>query len=382
MKRTVIISFLVILVFTHLCQVGNAGTDSAIPLERLSHLIIAKARINGSQDEYNFVIDTGAVTFLDKSLAEEFGLKQKGMMAKIDSLQMAGFLIEKVFCFTTFDFRHFDALGKPIHGIIGSNLMERFRVIIDFGAPSITFSSDSASLKPPEGALLLPFRNHPVNNAPIVEFSLEGDKVEGMIDTGQPYPLVFPLTCFTEYESLYVQDYIVSKGLMEEWPMTSADHNYLARLKSLRFGDTEMDSVLCLFGELPAPLSMPLIGNDFLSQFRLVIDYTNDRILMIPTDGIYLESDMLSAGLRPDLAEDGDVVVKGIWEGSPADNAGIELGDRILSFSGRKISSANLIDLIDLLEDDETESVTLVIERESGAEEVSLTKTMLLRAHP
>ncbi len=54
---------------------------------------------------------------------------------------------------------------------------------------------------------------------------------------------------------------------MVEWPMTDADHNYLARLRSFEFGNIELENVICLFGELPPPLSMPLIGSD---DFRSV----------------------------------------------------------------------------------------------------------------
>jgi predicted aspartyl protease len=343
----------------------------------LSHLIVTRVRINGSEQEYNFVVDTGAVTLIDKGLAQELGLKQKGMMAKMDTLDLSGFHIHKVFGFTTFDFNLFDALGTPIHGIIGSNLMERYRVTIDFEASSISFSSDTTDLECPEGSLLLPFRSHPVNSAPIVYFRMSGDSLEGMIDTGQPYPVVFPLEDFEEYESLYVHDSIRSSGLMEEWPMTSADHNHLARLKSLEFTGMTIDSLVCLFGELPRPLSMPLIGNDFLSRFRTVIDYPNHEILMIPHGDIRFETNFFSAGLNPDISADREVIVKGVWEGSPADRAGIEVGDRILSFDYRDLTPDGLIDLIVLLEDDAAESVTLEMSREDTVREVTLVKAAL-----
>ena len=352
--------------------------EGTVPFEMLSHLMVTKVRINASEREYNFVIDTGGVVFIDKSLAQELGLKQMGVQAKMDSLDLPGFRIHKVFAFTTFDFSRFEALGTPIHGIIGSNLMERYRVTIDFKASSISFSGDTTDLEAPEGSLLLPFRSHPVNSAPIVHFLAGEDSLEGMIDTGQPYPVVFPLDNFEEYDSLYVIDSVRSSGLMEEWPAPGADHNYLARLRSIEFGSMKIDSAICLFAELPEMLSMPLIGNDFLTQFKIVIDYPNHTMLMIPHDDIDFETNVFSAGLNPDVSKDGEVFVKGVWEGSPADRAGVEVGDRILSFDSQEITPVNLMDLIELLEDDATESVTLEILHQDAAREVNLEKAMLL----
>ncbi len=375
--RCLITICLIPLLMSHLTPAAAGPAGDRVPFERLTHLMVTGVRINGSEQEYNFVIDTGGLTFVDKAVADELGLKQMGMQAKMDSLDLSGFSIHKVFAVTAFDFSHFDALGTPIHGIIGSNLMERYRVTIDFRTSLISFSSDTTRLEQPEGSLLLPFRSHPVNSAPVVCFQAGGDSLEGMIDTGQPYPVVFPLGSFSEYESLYVRDSIRSRGLMEEWPMTKADHNYLARLESFRVGGMDFGSVVCLFGELPPMLSMPLIGNDLLSEFTLVIDYPNHELLMIPHEGAGLEGDFLSAGIRPDVSGGSEIVVKGIWEGSPADRAGIELGDRILSFDSRELTPARLIELINLLEDDAAESVTLKISHDGEVREVTLVKAML-----
>ncbi len=354
-----------------------APGDSTITYTLLSHLMVVGASINGSQDQYNFVIDTGGVTFVDKRIADELQLKQQATMAKIDSLQLSGFRIDKVFCFTTFDFGLFDALGTPIHGIIGSNLLERYKVTFDFGAHSVTFSSDTTALDRAGGGLLLPFRNHVVNNAPVVAFTIGGQSVEGMIDTGQPYPLVLPLEAFEEYKGLCLAGYVKSNGLMIEWPMTTADHNYLARLESVGFEDMTFDSLLCLFGQIPQMLSMPLIGMDFLSQFKIVINYPRDEILMVPYDNIHLPSNRFTIGINPDISANGGIVVKGVWETSPAANAGLRVGDAIVSFNSREVTPTNLSELMRMLDDDDTKSITLGIAEGDTMRVVTIDKAML-----
>lgn len=376
MKRSLIIYLLFILLTTRFTM-GIAPPDNTISFEWQGHLIVVKGNINGSQDDYNFIIDTGALTFIDKNVAQELQLKQKGMMAKINSLELSGFHIDDIFCFTTFDFQHFNAIGIPIHGIIGSNLLERYKVTFDFKSCSVTFSSDTTSLGRPENALLLTFRNHPVNNAPLVNFKMGDKSIEGMIDTGQPYPVVFPLESFEKYKNLYVSDFIKSRGLMEEWPDTTADFNYLARLKSFELENIKVESIVCLFGQLPRPLSMPLIGNDFLSQFKIVINYPKDEMLMLPYYDIHFKNNRFSVGLNPDISEENEIIIKGVWENSPADNAKIEVGDIILSFNSQKATLTNLIELINMMKDDTKESIILEIKNQDTTRKIKLNKAML-----
>ena len=174
------------------------GKNGTIPFRMVGHLMTVLVKINDSPKEFNFVVDTGGATFVDKGVADELGLKQAGPQAKINTLHLPGFPIENVFCFTTFDFSHLKAVGAPVHGIIGSTLLERFKVIFDYRTGTINLSEDTEGLDKPEKGILLKFRNHPVNNAPLVEMEINGKTVEAMIDTGQPNPLVLPIETFEE----------------------------------------------------------------------------------------------------------------------------------------------------------------------------------------
>lgn len=377
MKMQLLIYLIILIIISHGSQ-SIAGTrNNTVPFEMLGHLIIVKGNVNGAESDYNFVVDTGGLTFIDKGLAQDLELKQKGMMAKVNTLDLDGFRMENIFCFTTFDFHLFDALSTPLHGIIGSNLLERFTVTVDFKALEITFSSDTTSLEHSADGLFLKFRNHPVNNAPIVSCTIGEKSIEGMIDTGQPNPVVLPLESFDEYKDAALKDYIRSRGLMEEWPGTTVDHNYLARLKIFKIEYLELTNAICLFGQIPKLLSMPLIGNDFLSQFKLIFNYPKDELLMIPYDDMAFEENRYSIGLNPDLSEENDVIVKGIWENSPADKAKLDVGDIILSFNGQKATHDNLIELINVLNDDKTESITIEAINKGKKRTVELHKTML-----
>jgi predicted aspartyl protease len=351
--------------------------EEAIPFRMLGHLLTVEARINDAPITYNFVVDTGGMTFVAKGVADELGLKQMGPQAKINTLHLPGFPIKNVFCFTTFDFSHFMALGIPVHGIIGSNLLERFTVTMDYKAGTIVLSEDAEDLVKPAKGMLLKFRNHPVNNAPLVKMKINGKTLEAMIDTGQPYPLVLPIETYEEYEEEDFEGCFKSFGLMEKWPNTKVDFNYLARMKEVRMGGSTFHNFLCLFGDLPKALSMPLVGSDFLSQYVLVINFPGDEMVMIPHSDFRQKDNLFSVGLNLNVSEKGEIVVEGIWEKSAAEKAGIEVGDRILSFNSQTAHPENLLEMQTVLRDDTIKSVNLEVISGEKRKSLVLEKTLL-----
>lgn len=358
---------------------GNSGKNATdeIKYEKLGSFVLVKAKINGSVRDYNFIIDTGGVTFIDKAVAQELDLKQRGPMAKISVLDLSGFQIENVFCFTTFDFSSLKKVGIPIHGIIGSNLLERFKVTFDFKSCFVSLSSDTTNLVAPENSLFFKFRNHSVNNAPIIKFNINHKTIDGMIDTGQPYSIVLPFNDLDSYKESDVSGFIRSKGLMIKWPGTSPEFNYLARLKSCEFSNQKMEDIVCVFGTPPPALSMPLIGMDLLSQYKIIINYPKDEMIWIPNSDNHFKTSQFSTGLNLDLSDKDEVYVEGVWENSPADMENIQVGDRIISFNSNKLTSKNLLNLMDLLKDDQVKSINLELKNQNGTRNLNLTKVML-----
>ena len=366
----------------HVIGASAKSTAGKVPFKKLGHHIFVKAKIDDSENDYNFIIDTGGLTFIDKTVAQELDLKQRGPMAKISTLNLSGFQIENIFCFTTFDFALLRQFGTPIHGIIGSNLMERFKVTFDFEACSVVFSTDTTSLNSPDNGLFFTFRNHPVNYAPIIKFKINQKMIEGMIDTGQPYPVVLPFKDFEQYEQSDISYFIRSKSLMIKWPQTNPSYNYLARLKSCEFADLTITNALCLFGELPPMLSMPLIGTDFLSQFIVIINYPKDELMLIPNRDYQVMSNPFSTGVNLNISENNEIFVEGIWEHSPADQFNIQVGDQVLAFNSKTVTPDNLIELIEILNDDHVKSIRLEIKNQNEIRKLKLSKEMLFNDLP
>ncbi|MFC2157863.1 PDZ domain-containing protein [Acidobacteriota bacterium] len=376
-RTTVLMIGMLILVASFSFGFSMKVGEGEIPFRLLGHLMTVTVKINDSPKEFNFVIDTGGAMFVSKDVADTLGLKQMGPQAKINTLHLPGFQIENIFCYTTFDFTLFNSLSIPIHGIIGSTLLERYRVIFDFESKTMALSEGPFILEYPTDSIRLKFRNHPVNNAPLIELRINGKTLDAMIDTGQPYAIVLPIDTFKNY---YPEDFsglLKSRGLMEKWPTTKITYNYLGRLNRVEVGDMKFAKILCLFGDLPRQLSMPLIGSDFLSQFRIYIDFPKDEIVLIPNSHFRLKDNLFSIGLNVGLSEDNEVFVEGIWENSPADKSGILVGDRIISYNSEKVSPDNLLKLQNALYNDKVDTIEFEIVSRGKKRSVLLKKTLL-----
>jgi predicted aspartyl protease len=384
LMRLFLIMFMGLFTFHVSAETVKAAKDAVIPFELLDYIIIVKCRINDSKESYNFILDTGALTVIDKTLADELKLKQLGPQAKINTLYLGKHEIGKVFVFTNFDLEPIRAsYGIDVRGIIGSDLLEDYIVTIDYEKQRLILSTDMESpaleKKSNKVGYLLKFTRHPINHAPMIKCKLNGNiEVEAMIDTGQPYPLALPLKELERTGALKQQNTLKAKGVIVKWPGTVSPDNFLARLTFFEADRLKINNLMTVFAELPAMLSVPLLGGDFLSRYLTKIDYLHGEILLIPKSGYHGLNHSFSAGLG--LKENGErqLVARGIWEKSPADLAGIRIDDRVLEFNSRKVTPELHRELWLLLNDNKRKSVELLIETKDGPRKILLKKRNII----
>ena len=360
-------------------QVEDIPVKGTIPFELKEHCIIVKGKVNGSLRQYDFLLDTGALTFIDKEVAGELDLKTRGNMAKMDTLEMGDVSIPNIFAFTTFNPEAFKKHGITFHGIIGSNLLERFKVTLDYQNQRIVISPDEETTKGSAPGYRCKFTNHPVNYAPMVDCTINGSvSVKAMVDTGQPYSIVFPLEYLDKLDARDSQQLVKSKGIMIKWPNTKTTDSSIWRLERFEMENLKINNLMCCFAELPRFLSVPLLGRDYLSQFLITIDYPNDEILFVPYREARFVDSLFSFGINLGRGENSTIVVEGLWAGGPADRAGIKVGDEIVECNSMPVSSDGIFKLRQLLTDENLKGVKLVVKDNEGQYEVNLHKEMLL----
>jgi len=360
-------------------QVVDIPEKGVIPFELREHIIVIKGKVNDSSRMYNFILDTGVRTFIGRKVAEELGLKIRGNMAKLDVLEMGEVSIPNIFAFMGFDFLAFEKYEIPLCGIIGSNLLERFKVTIDYRTQRVILFPSREDSKEEAHGLKFKFTNHRINNAPMIDCTINGTlSAKMMVDTGQPYSIVLPLDYLDKMGVRDDPSLIKSKGMMIKWPGTKTTDVYLGRIEQLALGNLMIKDLMCCFAELPPMLSVPLLGKDYLCQFLITIDYPNDEICFAPFEDAEFVKNMFSFGMNLKNGDNNVVSVEGLWTGGPADEAGIDVGDEIVACDGTPYMGDDIYELRQLLDDKNLKKVKLVVRNKNGQREVILHKEMIL----
>lgn len=153
---------------------------------------------------------------------------------------------------------------------------------------------------------------------------------------------------------------------------------HLGRVRRIEIGDYAIDDVLA--GFVPATDSLiaydeAMIGLGLLSRFNLVFDYPGRRMFIEPSR-IYsdpYEYDMSGMWLRPHAG--GHWEIERVLEGSPAADAGLQVGDRIGRINGNPSAEYEFWDLfpmmrqpgdtleLEILRDDERLRAVIILRR-------------------
>lgn len=159
--------------------------------------VLVKGRVNGGE-ELLFLFDTGASdTIIDRRVAAEHFLAKQGkqnMMAlsgKVDvdmtslkRFEMGKLILNDLDARITSLAYQSQQLGRPLAGIIGTNLIKKFAVEIDYGTSTLTFY-DKDTFKRPADADTITFLQP---NAPVVSVLLNGKaSLPVLIDTGAAF---------------------------------------------------------------------------------------------------------------------------------------------------------------------------------------------------
>jgi len=359
-------------------------TSAVIPFELQGHIIVIKIHIDDSPKAYNFVFDTGGKTFVNSAVAVELGLEKglqiptwdpeiKANLTQTKSITVGDARIENAII-TIFDFlKH--AGFENLDGMLGSDLLKFFTVSVDYRAQIITMSLKPDTLPLIAGAFKMPFTRNPIMSAPMVGCVLNDTlQVEGMIDVGTHHSLVLPLRYLDTLNNSGQLHLLKAKGEMAKWPMSPTDVSYLTRLSNLKIGGIEIRNIPCVF----ADLNDVLIGRDILAQYKFIIDYPHNEVLLIPFADQHFNTNLFSAGFSLKRDDNGKIVIKGMWENSPADQAGLQIGDELVEVNGKKVEAFPLWELNAMLRDNAVAEVIMLIRRGTALKSLTIKKQNLL----
>jgi predicted aspartyl protease len=352
-----------------------------VPFLLSGHKIFVKVRINESR-MLDFVLDTGAITSINRKIAGELGLEEGAVLPSITksgraclsrrpiTLRLGDIKVEEFIPVIA----DLPALGEgepDLDGFVGADLMSFFCVDLDYDAGEIVLSAALPELKAP--FFRVPMRKHIPLGFPLVEGRLNGEKtISLMIDTGSPFVIVSPLALI-ENDKVFAKSSVdESRGIMMAWPGAASNKNYRTRAELFEIGDIKFLGTILYFAELPGPFSFSLLGYGFLKRFHTILDFPRGESIWIPKPGGFHESDE-SSGMAARKKE-GHLIVRGLWPRSPADRAGIQVGDEIARIDGREARTLSSREIDVFLSEKMSNDIELELVCRGGVKKVILRK--------
>ncbi|MDX1667011.1 MAG: aspartyl protease family protein [Saprospiraceae bacterium] len=233
-------------------------------------------------------------------------------------------------------FRFEEFAGVNVQGILGADIFRRFVVEINYRKQRLVLY-DPAKFRPPGDHVQYPveiYRNKPYIITRVQFPNGRTIPTKLLVDSGANLALL--LYTDTDPDLAVPEKVIKSRigiglgGYLE---------GFLGRVRKLEIGDFDMDGVITNFQQLSPDLDTSylngrhgILGNQVLSRFNLIIDYPREEMYLHPARKYgkkfpFDKSGIVLAASGVDLKT---YTIYDLIEGSPAAEAGVQIGDEII----------------------------------------------------
>jgi len=234
-----------------------------------------------------------------------------------------------------------DIEGADFDGVVGFELFHRYVVKIDYAAKKLTLA-DPGALAPPATAMKLPFVLS--GKMPLVEGTIDGLPVRFTIDTGARNSITTngPFTAKHDLVAKYKPAYETVTG----WGVGGPAKGWPVRFHDVTLGPAKLrDVVGDLFtgtqGAHADPDSDANLGGGILHRFVVTFDYANRVMYLEPIAGLPEVDPYDHVGMFVKRAP-GAFEVLAVTPKSPAERAGVKVGDRIVALGGAPVTPDSL----------------------------------------
>lgn len=249
-------------------------------------------------------------------------------------------------------------IGQNIQGILGADFLMRFIVEINYKKRILVLHEPSKfqpsnKHKKIRAAFV---RNRPYLQLPIKINAAAPTRRRLLLDSGAGLTLL--LHTFGDSTETNIDLPVQTVPTFIANGLGGKLEGSVGRSRSLGIGDKELQGVITYFQPIDTVGAQFLneregiIGNRILKRFNVVIDYLNDQVFLRP-EGRWREKfrfDRSGMTLLAGGRELRTFNVASVIPDSPAGRAGLQVGDRLVSFNGTSVSFLSLASILRKLE--------------------------------
>ncbi|MFW6029831.1 MAG: aspartyl protease family protein [Halanaerobiales bacterium] len=359
------------------------NSDFYTDFEYKAKVVLINVEIN-NKEKLKFILDTGSPTVIDKNIAQQLELKEemdisvgdssgeirKNSITILDNLEIGSMKIKDTPVLIS-DLSMIQAIGYDINGILGSDILRFFKLIINYKEENIVFSTDK-KFETKEETYNIKFDMDQMF-IPNINFDFKGNKLPGLIDTAYNGYIAIPSALVIQNKEYFAERRMIessgnmSKGAFDEYQ----ENCYQLELYDFAIGDIEFDKIPIITSEYG------LVGNEFLEKFTVVINYLSEELILIKNSKDF-KRNIYDTGLSLSRNDVDEIIVSGLWEDSSAERAGILIGDKILEINDKKIEDYSLIEIWEILKDPLIENFNFLIIRDNKELTITIKKEHLL----
>ena len=346
---------------------------ATVPLRVVADHLVVDATF-GTDGPHAFMLDTGAPTDLAATLRDRVGgptvstiqtnpaggVQVSQDLFPIEALSIGGLEVQDVIAIEGWVGPDSPLSCITENGLIGANAMAGAVWQLDYQAGTAIVAPSIDGLEHIEGAIALPFQPTPgISPTPIVAIPYGEAGFAFVVDTGSDAGLIATPAAFAAAGIEVPADAPTERSRLSG---AAGDFDLTIPYVTTRL---DLDGVAVEYPIAAVDIGtqgLGNMGNAFLGEFVVTFDWANRTIYLEPVaeDGMVSPPEHTTAGLGWDGMR---VIVSRIQGGSPAAEAGLELGAVVSSVDGRDVSAATRDDFCALM----TGAAPATIETEDGA---------------
>lgn len=384
-------TLIVLSVFVLLIGSGLASERASAQSGDASGILLVNAKVNGKSA--SLLLDTGSErSCLDDGFAAELGLKpiatrsiqrpystETGNVLRVGNLSVGSSNIRDVEMITIDLTSASKALGLHIDGVLGSDILRRYRITLNFSTGSVKIDLQS---HPQTNGFAV--KLHAIGSRYFVHVTIQGVPMELLLDTGTTLSSISQ-SGWDQLTHKWIPTRLI-EGVRSSGNVSGSqlvcipqmavgrivDHNFPVRVQP--------PTPAGIFAD---PGFNGLLGSDFLKQFVVTLDLANDTMYLSKARRYKVDVNRFSTiGIQFIKDSLGTFTIVAIWTPSPASNAGLEVGDQIVAVNGLNTTPMDLEGLSRQIHGKSGQEVQLVIRSRGQERTIPLAISNLLCRDP
>ncbi|XOV94194.1 MAG: aspartyl protease family protein [Bacteroidota bacterium] len=362
--------------------------------EQYGDHIIIQLSVDDSKP-LDFIFDTGAgLTVLDTDVAKELNLvfdhdenaeaaqsQIQSIAIKHNKIELNKYILESDIKLNAANLKHLEiSIGRDIDGIIGFDLAHHHIVRLDYDNMKLEIYEGDY----PKNGKAVSFKSHlgiPTINGSLRLNNNELIKGTFFVNTGAGTTIDFN-TPFANKNDLIHKTGEHYSYLVKDISNNETLH-YEGRVKMMEFDGFEFENLPIGISQVEQGIQANshvsgIIGNKLLRKFNILFDYPKHKLYMEKAGSFEEVVEVNCSGMDVQMNEEmSAVLIHQIIKGGPADVAGIELNDELISINGKKAMDLTLVEIEKLLKKDRG-TAELIVKRGGIEKTYSLKLNSLL----